>query len=132
MTLPGLCFGLRTMPVVFSGSRKPRPAWKIVCAYASVEPKAVWNGYRNILRLSPSSLCMHPLKTEHQTDQGLCPYPRAPAELLLVTPKASTKALRIFILTRPKQLARVGQASEQIHWLCISRIHMMACWACAL
>src|SRR6185436_11711463 len=70
-------------------------------------------------------------KIEHQTGQEPCHYPRAPAESLLVTPKDSTKALRIFILTRPKPLARAGQARKRIHWLFIFRIHGMDCWACA-
>ena len=121
----------KVCPWKFSGSRKPRLASKIVCAFASAAPKAVWNGCRNFHRLSPSSLCTHPRKTGLRTDLELCRYLRARAGSSLVTPKDFTKALRIFILMPLKPSAHAGPARKLIRWLCISRILWMACWACA-
>ena len=115
MTLPGPCFDLKTAPEKFLGDTGRGRRGKLSAHSRQWNQRQLGMdaGIPSGSDLQP----LHgPLKTEHQTDRGLCLFARTPAESLPVTPKDSTKALRIFILTRLKPLAprRAGKEANPL------------------
>jgi predicted dehydrogenase len=75
--------------------------------------------------------CMAPPRTARPMGRAPCRWPRAPAALLPVTRRASTKALPTCIPTPPKPSPPAAPARRSIRWRCISPTPWMACWVCA-